>query len=179
MGMRVATAAAGRRTGPLRPRSGSLAGRPRRGVAGRDPDRVVGSVPRLRDRSDHASTCGDAGAGRLSRRDAHPAGSGPGAAPGGTGQHRAPRPRRRPAVPGAGDPAAPPQPAHRPVTRPAAGRADRHGHHEETIAAWLVAQKVMRAYANPTGPPGGPWRTRRSPLPATARFPRLPDTGAL
>jgi hypothetical protein len=41
-------AAAGRRTGPLRPGPGRLAERPRRGVAGRRSDRVAGPVPRLR-----------------------------------------------------------------------------------------------------------------------------------
>jgi transposase len=73
---------------------GGLAGRPGRGVAGRDPDRVVGSVPGLRDRPDRPSTRGDEGSGPVPRREAHPAGSGPGAPSGPAGHHRPPRTRR-------------------------------------------------------------------------------------
>ena len=90
-----------------------------------DRDRVVGPVPRLRHRPDHAPTRRGPGAGPVPPGQTRAAGGGPGPPPGAAGHHRAPRPGRRPAVPGPADPAPPPRPAHRPAIGPAAGRADR------------------------------------------------------
>ena len=137
---------------------------------------VARSVPRLRHRTGRATTASGPGAGRLPCRETGPDLRRRGSPPHPAGHLRTPRPRAGPAVP---DPpaAAPPRgPAHRQATRELLAALLAGDPNDEVTAAWIVAQDLMAAYANPDRAAG---KAAAEKLITTARSCPVPEIARL